>query len=377
MIYLDNAATTACLPEVVDAMLPFFRETYANASSIDHVAGTAARRAVEAAREEVAALLGARPEDVVFTSGSTESNNLAMSIPHRVVTSAIEHPSVLDTLKSRARKDDVVLSVDQNGKVSFDELRRALATGKPTLLSVIATNNEIGTEQSVEAIADLAAEYEALMHVDATQTLLTRQIMLRSKPALDGISISAHKIYGPKGVGALIIAPRLRRLLHVTSHGGGHERGLRSGTLNVPGIVGFGVAARVAKIERSRRRVTLEALRGGFLAVLSSELGVDVTTTVPLSLSSPHILSVRIRGVNSRALLGAVRDKVAFSLGSACATNKSELSHVLLAVGYDKRAITETFRVSFAADQLLQDVTSAAAIVASAAKGLLSFSLSA
>ena len=168
MIYLDSAATTACAPEVVDAMVPLFRDAFANASSIDHIPGAAARRAVDQARDEVAEMVGARAEDVIFTSGSTEANNLALSVRHRVLTTKAEHPSVLDPLSARNRDDDGYLELDASGLVIVSALRERLSAGKvPTLVSVIATNNETGLEQDLEALSEAVATSGALLHLDA------------------------------------------------------------------------------------------------------------------------------------------------------------------------------------------------------------------
>jgi cysteine desulfurase len=377
MIYLDHAATTACAPEVVEAMMPFFSDVFANASSVDHLPGSQARRAVDDARETIAALVGARSEDVIFTSGSTEANNLAMSFHGPIVTTRIEHPSVLDPFGARRRLDDAVVEVDGAGRVVRDDLLQCVGGRGSVLVSVIATNNETGTEQDVIQLAATVASQNGLLHLDATQAVGTRALDMRKTAGLAGLSISAHKIHGPKGVGALVAGAPLRRAMNPVLRGGGHERGFRSGTLNVPGIVGFGVAAQLASALRADRRQRLSALRTRFLDILSRALPNRVSETVADAPVSPHILSLRLRGTNGRALLRAVRDDVAFSLGSACATNKSEPSHVLLALGLDKHTIAETVRISFAADQAIEDVERAARIVAEAACSLAGYSLSA
>jgi cysteine desulfurase len=377
MIYLDNAATTPCAPEVVEAMMPFFREAFANASSTDHAPGSLARKAIERAREMVAEMVGARAEDVIFTSGSTEANNLALSVRHRVLTTPVEHPSILDPVATRNRADDALIGVSSTGTLLLDVLLEHLKTGDvPTLVTVIATNNEIGTEQDVEALAVRANEHGALLHLDATQAIGTRSFNMR-KRHIAGMSISAHKIYGPKGVGALVASHNLRKAMTPIIRGGGHERGFRSGTLNVPGIVGFGVAANLVYAKWSERRKHLGMLRFEFLETLKDQLGDAVSETIPSEQASPHVLSLRLAGTNGRALLGAVSDELAFSLGSACATNKAEPSHVLLALGVDKRSISETIRVSFSAEQSVLEVQRAAMLIASATRGLSGYSLSA
>ena len=374
MIYLDHAATTPCAEEVVQAMLPYFRERFANASSIDHLLGSEAREAVEAARVRVAELVGAQPEDVVFTSGSTEANNLALSVPLPVLTTPVEHPSVLDVIAARKNPKDSYVRVDAEGVVDEQALRAALGDGR-RLVSIIATNNETGVEQDVDFLSTLVSESSSLFHIDATQAVGTRAINFR-KRGIAACSVSAHKIQGPKGIGALVVSNEARRELRPLIRGGGHERGFRSGTLNVPAIVGFGVAAELAARHRDERRRDLTKLRQQFLNTLNAVYG-SATTTIKTASTSPHILSLRLENTNSRALLRAVRDEVAFSLGSACATNKAEPSHVLLALGLDRKATTETVRLSFSSDQTPAEVEKAAAIIASAAKALSAYSLSA
>ena len=373
MIYLDNAATTACAEEVVESMLPFFRENFANASSIDHVLGLQAREAVDRAREQIAELIGGNPEDIIFTSGATEANNLALSIALPVSTTRVEHPSILDTLTSRGRDTDSFIDTDNEGLVHADALAQATKQ-RQCLISVIATNNETGVEQDLDMLSSVATNGGSLLHIDATQAIGTRAIEVRRR-GIAACSISAHKIYGPKGIGALAASTLMRRHLRPILHGGGHERGMRSGTLNVPGIVGFGVAARLAALHRAERRDKLTALRQRFLDVLGAKVGERSFATITNATVSPHILSLHLRGTNARALLRAVREEVAFSLGSACATNKAEPSHVLLALGLDKRTIAETIRCSFSSEQSLHEVGEAARAISAATTSLSEFSV--
>jgi cysteine desulfurase len=374
MIYLDYAATTRCSAEVIDAMLPFFRENFANASSIDHILGSKAREAVENARASIATLVGSQPEDVIFTSGSTEANNLALSVALPLVTTRVEHPSVLDVVLARSNSADRFVEIDRNGRVLEDALSRILAEGRH-LVSVIATNNETGVEQDLDTLAALVSTTTSLLHVDATQAVGTRTIDLR-KRKIAACSVSAHKIHGPKGIGALVISGEIRRELRPIQRGGGHERGLRSGTLNVPGIVGFAVAADLAARNRAARRQHLEQLRQRFIEAISA-IRSSVVFTIQDAPTSPHILSLRLSGTNGRALLRAVKDEVAFSLGSACATNKAEPSHVLTALGIEKKAISETIRLSFSSEQSFDEIEKAASIIAHAANALAGYSLSA
>lgn len=373
MIYLDYAATTPCIPEVLDAMAPFFREQFANASSVDHLLGSRAKAAVEKARERVALLVNAQPEEVIFTSGSTEANNLALSTDLPVLTSPVEHPSVLDTFRARRRVDDGLLEIDQDGLIAQGFLTTQLKKG-PHVCSIITTNNETGVEQDLDKVANIISEGGSLLHVDATQTVGTRNIDFR-KGNISACSVSAHKIYGPKGIGALIVSNAARRYLHPILQGGGHERGLRSGTLNVPAIVGFGVAAELAKKHREGRRSVLLGLRKQFLTALARASSHEAKETIQSAPTSPHILSIRIPGINARALLRAVHEDVAFSLGSACATNKATPSHVLTALGLERPRIAETIRCSFSFEQTLDEVERAAKAIGNAARGLAEYSM--
>lgn len=374
MIYLDHAATTACSEEVVAAMLPYFREQFANASSTDHLLGSKVKAAVEQAREQVAELVGSQPEDVIFTSGSTEANNLALSVALPVSTTRIEHPSILDTIRARNREADTFLDISPEGLVLPGSLERAMKQRR-CLISVIATNSETGVEQDLDMLSMIINDSPSLLHLDATQATGTRNLDLR-KRGVAACSISAHKIHGPKGVGALIVSGDMRRELNPILHGGGHERGLRSGTLNVPGIVGFGIAAELAKKHHAERRKKLALLQEHFFDTLSAATNRLAVRTIQSASVSPHILSLRIAGTNARALLRSVREEVAFSLGSACATNKSEPSHVLLALGLDKKIIAETIRCSFSSEQTLDEVERAAAAIGAASQALAGYSLS-
>lgn len=374
MIYLDNASTTAVAEEVLEAMLPFFRGQFANASSTDHILGSKAKEAVERAREQVAEAVGAQPEDVIFTSGSTEANNLALSVDLPISSTLVEHPSILDVIKARKRDTDTWLDLTHEGLVIPESLKKAI-THRRSVVSVIATNNETGVEQDIDMLANVTNDGGSLLHLDATQAVGTRAIDLR-KRNIAACSLSAHKFYGPKGVGALVVSTAMRRELSPILHGGGHERGLRSGTLNVPGIVGFGAAAGLAMKYRVQRRNHLAALNKRFFDVLSESTNFRASMTIQSAATSPHILSVRISGTNARALLRSVRDEVAFSLGSACATNKSEPSHVLTALGIDKKIIGETIRCSFSSEQTLEEVELAASKLANAALELSQYSVS-
>jgi cysteine desulfurase len=371
MIYLDYAATTPVDTEVFNAMLPFFSEEFANASSVDHVLGSRARAAVERARLQVAQSVGAKPEEVIFTSGSTEANNIVLNTSLTVLTSAIEHPSILEPARARHPSQHIlIIGVDANGIVSPEELSRSLEQlQSPVVVSIMAVNNETGTRQRISDLAAVAKQHGSFFHTDATQAILTERLDM-SELLIDALSISGHKIYGPKGVGALVCKSGLRQHLVPLQLGGGHERGLRSGTLNVPGIVGFGEAVRLAQTMRDQRLLHLASLRKNFIETLKTLYNGHIEINGGADVS-PHICSVRVVGVNNRALLRSTAAALCYSLGSACATNKAEPSHVLLALGQSKREANETIRLSFGINLTVEQVVEAATILAKSANELL------
>ena len=349
-IYLDYNATTPVDPRVVEAMLPHLTEGFGNAASIDHFFGHEAQQAVERAREQVAALIGAEASEIVFTSGATEADNIAIlgaaaraGDDAEIVVSAIEHPAVLETARQLGDRAKLV-PVSGEGVVDPAEVRKRLTT-KTALVSVMAANNETGAIQPVEEIGATCAEVEIPFHADAAQALRHLELDVE-RATISALSMSSHKMYGPKGVGALYLRKRSRRMKLAPLHfGGGQERGLRPGTANVPGIVGFGAAADLARHEReadSQRESTLK--RG--LAVELVE-ATEVVFNTPLDGSLPQTVSARFRGIGARALMHAVRDQLAFSSGSACATTKVEPSHVLLAQGLSAQEAGESVRLSF------------------------------
>ena len=330
-------------------MLPFFTEQFGNAASLQHPFGWEAQAAVESARQHVAALVGARLRDVIFTSGATEANNLALrgvidalaaqpggrptTAPH-VVTVVTEHPAVLDpcaVLEGQGVRVTRV-PVQTDGLVDLDVLRRAITPGT-TLVSVMAGNNEIGVLQPLAAIATLAHDAGAWMHTDASQAASLTAIDMTGM-GIDLLSYTAHKLYGPKGVGALVVRRASKVALAPLHHGGGHERGLRSGTLNVPGIVGFGEAARLARERRASDVTRLAALRDRLWTRLRDALP-DVHLRGAASPRLPHNLNVGFGGLTGRALVLGLTD-IAVSPGAACASTSAAPSHVLLALGLDE-----------------------------------------
>ena len=350
-IYLDSHATTPVDPRVLEAMLPFFSEHFGNASSRNHPFGWAAGKAVEHAREQVGSLIGGRFRDVVFTSGATESNNLAIkgvarrASPDRrhIVTIATEHRSVIDTC--RALEHDgfriTYMEVDGGGAIDLDRLRGVV--GEDTLLvSAMSANNEIGVLHPIAEIAQIAHAQGALCHCDAVQSAGLIPLNVRQS-GLDLVSLSAHKMYGPKGVGALYVAKRDPAIdLEPMVHGGGHERGYRSGTLNVPAIVGFGTAADLCARDGASDVVRLRALRDRLWHALSALDGVHVNGAAEPRL--PNNLNVRVDGVHGEWLLKGIAADVAVSSGAACATASAEPSHVLRAIGLNDEQARASIR---------------------------------
>jgi len=346
-VYMDHHATTPVDPRVLEAMLPHFSQVFGNAASVDHEYGAEAAHAVENARQQVAQLINAQPDEIIFTSGATEADNLAIlgvaeqcaDRGNHIITCVTEHKAVLDPCRYLERKGWQVtyLPVDQYGLVDPDNVRRAI-TPQTVLISIMMANNEIGTLAPVTEIGQIAHEYEVLFHTDAAQAVGHVSVDVEAMN-VDLLSMSAHKIYGPKGVGALYVRKRHPRVrLAPQMHGGGHERGMRSGTLNVPGIVGLGKALEIAEQEMEAEDQRLRGLRDRLWAGIQAELD-DVQLNGHPTQCLPHNLNIAIPGIESRALLMQLKNDVALSTGSACTTAKVEPSHVILAMGYgDKRA---------------------------------------
>jgi cysteine desulfurase len=353
MPYLDYAASAPLRPEVVAAMLPFLEHPVANPSS-QHGPGRAARSAVETAREQVAALVGAAPDQVVFTSGGTEADNLAVkgtvlardAGARHLVVSAIEHHAVLDAAEWASQDAGATVDlapVDERGRLRLDRLALALRPGRTALVAVMAANNEVGTAQPVAAAAELAHAAGAALLCDAVQAAGTPGVDLAAD-GIDLLALAGHKLGGPTGVGALVVraGQRLRPLLH----GGGQERGLRSGTLPVAAIAGFGAAASAALGRRDRERAHLRRLRERLLSGLRASVP-DLEVNGDPSHGLPGLLSARFPGRRSEDLLLLLdRAGVACSAGSACASGAVTPSHVLLAMGRTPGQARETVRFS-------------------------------
>lgn len=335
-IYLDYHATTPVDPRVLQAMLPYFTEAFGNPASASHAFGWKAMEAVETARRQVAGLIGASAREIIFTSGATESNNFAIrgvtehepSDRRRLVTSAIEHKSILEAFARLAERgwDVVVVPVDRGGRVRLDALAQAV-TPDTALVSVMAANNEIGAVQPLEDVGRIARANGALFHVDAAQAVGKVPIDVNAMQ-IDLLSLTGHKMYGPKGCGAMFI--RRRTELVPLISGGGQERGLRAGTLNVPGIVGLGCACDICRKEMIEENARLCHLRDRLLAGLAAGLdGVQVNGSLENRLS--HNLHVSFTGVDGESLLMGIGD-IAVSSGSACQSATGKPSHVLSAI---------------------------------------------
>lgn len=339
-IYLDYQATTPVDPRVLEIMIPYFTENFGNAASRNHPFGWKAEEAVEKARAQVAALIGASPKEIVWTSGATESDNLAIlgvaemykEKGNHIITCTTEHKAVLDPCKHLEERgyDITWLKVDAQGMISLDELRAAI-TDKTILITIMHGNNEIGTLQPIEKIAEIAREKNVLFHTDAVQSAGRVPIDVE-KMKIDLLSLSGHKIYGPKGVGALYVRrknPRVR--LSPIVFGGGHERGMRSGTLNVPGLAGFGAACELAQKEMATETPRLIALRERLWSGLKKELDELYLNGHPTE-RLPGNLNVSFAYVEGEALMMGIKD-LAVSSGSACTSASLEPSYVLKAMG--------------------------------------------
>lgn len=340
-IYLDNHSTTPMDPRVLESMLPYFTEKFGNAASRNHAFGWDAEEGVEAARKQIAKLIHADAKEIVFTSGATESNNLALKgvveMYHEkgdhIITSSTEHRAVLDTAKALEAKRGVkvtYLPVDKFGMVNPEDVRNAI-TDKTILISVMFANNEIGTINPVKAIGKIAKEKGILFHCDATQGVGKVPIDVQDM-GIDLMSFSAHKIYGPKGVGALYVRkknPRVR--IAAQMDGGGHERGMRSGTLPVPLIVGFGKACELCEQEMAADAARLSVMRDRLHATITKALE-DVYLNGHPTERLPHNLNISFAYVEGESLLMGCKE-IALSSGSACTSATLEPSYVLRALG--------------------------------------------
>jgi len=339
-IYMDYHATTPVDPRVVETMLPYFHEKFGNAASRNHSFGWTAEEAVENARAQIARLINATPKEIIFTSGATESNNLAIKGAaemyrekgNHIITQVIEHKAVLDTCKRLEKYGYEVtyLPVGKDGRIDLDDLRRAI-TPKTILISIMYANNEIGVIQPIQEIGKLAKEKGILFHTDGVQALGKVPVDVQ-RDNIDMISLTAHKLYGPKGCGALYVRRRNPRVqLSAQIDGGGHERGMRSGTLNVPGIVGLGKACELAMQDMPQESIKISGLRERLRDRIMSRLD-EVYINGSTEHRLPGNLNISFAYVEGESLLMGIND-IAVSSGSACTSATLEPSYVLKALG--------------------------------------------
>ncbi len=363
-IFLDHASTTKVDDEVIQAMLPYFSKFYGNPSSI-HAFGREAREAVDASREHLGTLLGARDDEIIFTAGGTESDNLAIKGiaymnkdkrttkgPH-IITCAIEHPGVLEACRHLESQGFKVtyLPVDTNGIVDLELLKSSLSKNT-FLITIMFANNEIGVIQPIEEIGKIAHEHEIAFHTDAVQAVTKVPIDVK-KQHIDMLALSAHKIHGPKGIGALYIRNGIK--LQPIIHGGGHERGLRSSTLNVPGIVGLGKACELASKRMKKDIDSMKILRDilikNILDIEESHLNGHPEKRL---VNNAHFRFTGIEGES--LLLGLDEEGIATSTGSACSSQKLQASHVLLAIGLDPVQAHGSIRMSLGRENTKEEI---------------------
>jgi len=378
-IYLDHHATTPVDPRVLEEMMPYFTEKFGNASSLDHPFGYEASVAVESAREKIANAIGARHDEIIFTSGATEADNLALigtmekykDRGDHLITCVTEHKAVLDTarhLESLGKKV-TYLPVNEFGEINLEELKNSI-TDKTVMISIMIANNEIGTIADVAEIGRIAHENDVIFHTDAAQAV-GHIPMNVAQMNIDLMSFSAHKMYGPKGIGALYVRgvkPRVRPEPIV--FGGGQERNIRSGTLNVPGIVGFGKAIDIATKEMAAENERFQEWTKKLLEEFE-KAGAKLNGHPTKRLS--HNLNLYFRGVESKAIINSISKEIAISAGSACTTQIVEPSHVLLALGLDEEQAHSSIRIGlgrfntekeilFATQQIISSVENLAKI---------------
>jgi len=352
-IYLDNNATTPIDPRVLKAMMPYLTEHFGNAASRNHAFGWKAESAVEAAREQVAVLIGAAAKDIVFTSGATESNNLAIKgvaamyadKGNHIITSTIEHKAVIDPHKRLAEAGYEVtwLRPDSSGRIAPEQVAEAI-TDRTILISIMAANNEIGTINPVAEIGAVAKQCGVLFHCDASQAVGKIPVDVEAM-GIDLLSLSGHKIYGPKGIGCLYVrrrGPRVRLVCQMD--GGGHERGMRSGTLNVPGIVGLGAAAEICRNEMPTESRRLVALRDRLHKGITDRLDHVKLNGHPVE-RIPNTVNLSFAYIEGEALMMKMKD-IAISSGSACTSASLEKSHVIAAIGVDETLANSAIRFS-------------------------------
>lgn len=388
-IYLDSHATTPVDPRVLDEMLPYFGYEFGNASSADHLYGAAAADAVEKAREHVADLVGARSvTEIVFTSGATESNNTALvgSVQRRehnrgatdrphIITCTTEHKAVLDVveyLEASGTADVTRVPVDRHGVVNPDDIENAI-TERTVVISIMMANNEVGTVQDIGGIGRIAGDHKITLHTDAAQAVGHMSVDVE-KMGIGLMSFSAHKMYGPKGIGALYIRGlRPRVTVNPVLRGGGQERNIRSGTLNVPGIVGFGSAAKLASLEMDAENRRYGAWASGMIESFEAAGGL---LNGHRSRRLARNISMCFLGVESRAVINSVSEHLAISAGSACTTQSVDPSHVITAMGFDEAHAHSSIRIGLGRFNTDYDVSRSSDLITDAVNSLRRYSAS-
>jgi len=375
-IYMDHHATTPVDPRVLDEMLPYFTKNFGNASSLDHTFGYDASVAVENAREKIAQTINSRHDEIIFTSGATESDNLALigimekykDKGNHLITCQTEHKAVLDAarhLESLGKKV-TYLPVNEFGEIDLDLLKKSI-TDKTVLISIMTANNEIGTIAEIEKIGKIAHDAGVLFHTDAAQAVGHIPIDVE-KMNIDLMSFSAHKIYGPKGIGALYIRSRNPRVKpEPIVFGGGQERNIRSGTLNVPGILGFGKALEITRNEMNQENELFKKWTKEMFEIFAKAGGqLNGHPTKRLV----HNLNVYFKGIESKAVINSISDKIAISAGSACTTQVVEPSHVLLAMGFSEERAHSSIRIGLGRFNKDEEITFATHKIISSVENL-------
>ncbi len=365
-IYLDHHATTRVDEEVMEEMVPYFTEEFGNPASDDHLYGNNAKKAVKQARERIAETINARDEEIIFTSGATESDNLAVrgaaeyAADHdqgnHIITSVTEHEAVLEVCESLEEEGFEVtyLPVDEHGRIDPADIEDAISEDT-ILISVMAANNEIGTIAPLKEIGQIAKDNDVYFHTDAVQALGYIPLDVEDL-GIDLMSLSSHKIYGPKGIGALYVRRRNPKVkLQPLIQGGGHERGWRSGTLNVPGIVGFGKAVQLAERNREQRIEHVESLQNQLWERLQDELD-EIVLNGDIDHRLPNNLNISFLGVENKGLVQNLQPEIAVSAGSACTTGTVEASHVLQALGGDESQWHSAIRFGLGKDNTSEEI---------------------
>lgn len=372
-IYFDNNSTTRVDPAVLETMLPYLTEQFGNSSSTSHFFGQNAEKAVVDAREEVAKLLKCKSQELVFTSGATEANNLAIlgamrasPLGSKLIITAAEHKAIIDPAKQLGNEgyNVCILQVDQHGRVSVEDVAREIDE-TTRLVSIMHGNNEVGSINPIGEIGTLCQKHKVLFHTDATQTVGKLDLNLQKIP-VDLLSLSAHKMYGPKGIGALFVRKKLPRTnLMPLIFGGGHEKNLRSGTLPVHQVVGLGKACAVCSEVMKSESIRISKIRD-LLREELRKLIPDICFNGHPTNRLPGNLHVSIPGANSEAVMMKLRNQLAISSGSACTTSSPEPSHVLKAMGLEEACLTTSLRFGVGRFNTETDATEAARLVAGA-----------